>query len=221
MSLTQLRSRAQRTRSDRSDDGLSLVELVVAMAIFSIVLGIYFGALISMAQTTARAQGAVDASDALRATFNAMDHQVRYATSINRPGMGASGAWYVEFEATDLPDGAPSICHQWRLDPASQEMAYRTWKQGDPTVGSWRGVSWDVVSPSAGSPFTFRPASATELRQSLTVSLRVEGRDAAVLAEQTTTFVARNSSQNSPSHLDADGDGASDTPVCLTVMGRP
>jgi len=223
--LRRLRSLSARSRNAQSDEsGLSLIELVVAMSIFTVVLGIYFSALMSMSRTTVQAQDSVDASDALRATFNVLDHQVRYATSINMPGKGASGdSWYVELEATDLPDSQPSMCYQWQLDTTTQVLSYRTWvKDGSSLVTDWRGVSWGVESATAGSPFTFKAAGTTssETRQALTVSLKVEGLTTDQMSEQQNTFIARNSSSQSPSNLDVNGDGVRDA-VCMTGMNRP
>lgn len=212
----------RRHRAQDGDSGLTIIELVVAMSIFSIVLAIYFSALISMSHTTVRAQNTVDAADALRATFNSMDHQVRYASSINRPGKGASGTWYVEFESTNLPENQPAMCYQWRYNPTTKIAAYRTWSQGGTNVVTdWHAVSWDVVSSTGGSPFAFTGALGAVQRQSLTVSMRVDGPASEVLADQQTTFVARNSSYKSTSNPDVNNDGASDTPVCSPKMDRP
>lgn len=226
MSLSRLRHVVRNGSDEASDDGLSLIELVVAMSIFTIVLSIYFGALISMSHSTVRAQNSVDASDALRATFNTLDHQVRYATSINRPVKGASGAWYVELEATDLPGGEKPMCYQWRLDPATNVLSTRTWREdGVSTVTAWHGVSWNVKSVTGAgvpvTPFVFEPAGAAKLRQQLTVHLTVDGSTTGKIAEQSTTFIARNSSSKSPSNLDANNDGVSDNQVCMTGMDRP
>jgi type II secretory pathway pseudopilin PulG len=199
-----------------------MVELVVAMSIFSIVIAIYFSALISMSKTTVRAQDSVDASNALRATFNVLDHQVRYGSSINRPGQGASGAWYVELEATDLPQNAFPMCYQWRLDPATHVLSTRTWTEDGTSVATaWHGVSWNVQAGGGASPFEFAPASGAVLRQSLTVHLTVDGLTTGQLADQETTFIARNSSSSSQSNKDLNGDGASDNPVCTAGMSRP
>jgi len=226
MSLSSLRRLTRNDRDEASDDGLTLIELVVAMSIFTIVLSIYFGALISMAHTTVRSQNSVDASDALRATFNTLDHQVRYATSINRPVTGSSGAWYVELEATDLPNGEKPMCYQWRLDPATNVLSTRTWREdGTSTVTAWHGVSWNVKSVNSSNvpvtPFVFEPAGASKLRQQLTVHLTVDGTTTGKIAEQSTTFIARNSSSKSRSNLDANNDGVSDDQVCMTGMNRP
>lgn len=221
MSLADHRPRWPYRREESDEAGVSAMELVVAMLIFSVVISVYFGALISMAGTTAKAQNSVDASDALRATFNAMDHQVRYATAINRPVQGSSGIWYVEFESTMLPNNAPALCHQWRLDPVAKVLSYRTWREDGITVSPWRGVAWDVDSTSAGSPFVFTPVTSTVVAQTLTVSLQFKAPDGRIVAEQSTTFIARNSSTKSLSNADDDGDGVSDDEVCTSRMDRP
>ena len=228
MSFSSLRQLVRTESDETRDEGLSLIELVVAMSIFTVVLSIYFGALISMSHTTVRAQDSVDASDALRATFNTLDHQARYATSINRPVQGSSLAWYVELEATNLPDGEKPICYQWRLDPATKVLSTRTWTEdGTSVVTAWHGVSWRVTSGNvngagaAVSPFVFEPAGSSKLRQQLTVHLTVDGATTGRLGEQSTTFIARNSSSKSPSNLDANNDGVSDNQVCMTGMDRP
>ena len=221
MSLRRLRSRSRHVVEHPADEGLSLIELVVAMMIFSVVLAVYFGALISMANTTTQARTSVDASDALRATFHALDRQVRYATAINRPVKGGTGAWYVEFEATNLPVGPPNMCYQWRLDPTSNVLSYRTWDESGVTVAAWQGVAWNVAAPGAGSPFVFAMAAGTSLAQKLTVNLQVTGQAGHVLAQQGTTFVARNSSAGSITNGDTNGDGVSDSQVCMTGMDRP
>jgi len=229
MPFSRLRRRALHETDEARDAGLTLVELVVAMSIFTIVLSIYFSALISMSHTTVRAQDGVDASDSLRATFNTLDHQVRYATSINRPVTGSSGAWYVELEATNLPNGAKPMCYQWRLDPATNVLSARTWREdGVSSVTAWHDVSRDVksgnvVSGVAVSPFQFTPASATVLRQSLTVHLTVDGPGTSKLADQATTFIGRNSSVDSPnnSFVDVNHDGVNDKAVCMAGMDHP
>lgn len=233
MSLTRLRELVRSDKSESRDEGLTIVELVVAMSIFSIVLSIYFSALISMSHTTVRAQNGVDASDSLRATFNTLDHQVRYATSINRPVRGTLGgslaAWYVELEATNLPDGEKPMCYQWRLDPATNVLSMRTLKEdGVSSVTAWHEVSrhvktGNVVSGVAASPFEFTPAGALVLRQKLTVHLVVDGPGTSKLADQATTFIARNSSLETPNNkfVDANGDGVNDLAVCKTGMDHP
>jgi hypothetical protein len=144
---------------------------------------------------------------------------VRYATSINRPVKGGTGAWYVEFEATNLPNDQ-KLCYQWRLDTTSNVLSFRTWDESSVTVDAWQGVAWNVATPGGGSPFVFGMATNTILAQKLTVNLQVTGTAGQVLAQQGTTFVARNSTK-SITNPDVNGDGVSDSQVCFPTMDRP
>lgn len=219
--------RESRSGQAKPDQGMGVIELVTAMAIFSVVLVVFIGGLISMARTTARATSVADASDDLRRTFHALDKQVRYSSSINRPGTGSSGSWYVEFVATALPDGQESLCTQWRFDPTAQTLAYRTWRDVSvATVSDWKVVAYDLTNDIAGGdlPFVFDAAGGVYNRQRLTVSMQVtadSGPAGEVKSDVETVFVARNSSYLSPSNPDLDSDGISDTPVCASHLDRP
>ncbi|WP_062386898.1 PulJ/GspJ family protein [Demequina iriomotensis] len=214
--ITRLRERADR------DSGMTIVELVVSMSIFTIVITIFMGALISMAHTTSEAQRRVDAANSLRASFSAMDRQVRYASSINRPVRGPSGDWYVEFELTDLPAGQAPLCYQWRLDDDAETVAYRTWRRdGTSSASNWVTIAWNVARVGSGSPFTFASADDSRMRQSLTLELAATQTEPSAAVDLSTTFVARNSSTASTTNADANSDGVSDNQVCIAGLGRP
>ncbi len=219
-----------RVSRDRRDAGLTLTELLVSMGIFTIVLAVFMSGLLVMTRSTVRAQDVTDAGDAVRKAFQTMDKQIRYASSINRPGTGAGGAHYVEFITTDLPDGQDPLCTQWRFDPDARTLDFRTWRDvPHPVRSGWRVVATDVRNDLTGSspelPFVLKTAGGTYTRQQLVVSFDVgrgdAGPDETVGADVSTTFVARNSSYLSPSNDDLDGDGASDTPVCTSGLERP
>lgn len=211
----------------RGDAGLTLTELLVSMGIFTVILTIFISGMISMTRSTVRAQDITDAGDAVRLAFQTMDKQIRYSSSINFPGVGGSGSHYVEFITTAQPDGAAPLCTQWRYDPTARTLGYRTWR--DVATGSrsdWRVVAFDVRNDLTGAtpdnPFTLVRANASYLRQQLVVSVDA-GRSATggPGADIGTTFVARNSSQASPSNLDVNLDSVSDTPVCTSHLERP
>lgn len=209
------------------EDGMSIMELVVAMAIFTIVITVFTGGLMTMARSTARTSEVTDASNSLRLTFQHLDKQIRYASSINSPGVGGSGSWYVEFVTTSVPEGELPICTQWRYDPTAETLAYRTWRDDSSSVvSSWRVVAQDMRNDLVGgqAPFVYHRADGVYTRQRLDVAVFVAsdpnpGGD--VDADITTTFVARNSSFESPSNPDVNGDGVSDTFVCTSHLSRP
>lgn len=212
------------------DAGISLMELIVSMAIFTVVIAVFMSGLLVMTQGAVRAQDVTDAGDAARKSFQTMDKQIRYASSINLPGVGASGAHYVEFLTTAVPDGGDPLCTQWRYDPTARVLEYRTWRDL-PTGGpsAWRHIAGDVRNQLTGAaaqpPFVLERAGATTTRQKLLVTIDVgrgpAGADQVVGADVATAFVARNSSDASPSNADLNLDGVSDTPVCTTHLERP
>jgi prepilin-type N-terminal cleavage/methylation domain-containing protein len=209
------------------DAGMSLTELIIAMAIFTIVITVFTGGLMTMARSTARTFEVTDASNSLRTTFQHLDRQIRYASSINSPGVGSSGSWYVEFLTTSVPDGELPICTQWRYDPTAETLAYRTWRDDSSSaVSNWRVVAEDVRNDTASGqdPFVYHRANGVYTRQRLDVAVFVAsdpnpGGD--VDADISSTFVARNSSFESPSNPDVDADGTSDTFVCTSHLSRP
>ncbi len=209
------------------DAGVSVVELLISMMIFSVVIGVFAGGLIVMARSTARTSEVTDASNSLRTTFQHLDRQIRYASSINSPGVGGSGSWYVEFITTSVPEGEVPRCTQWRFDPTAETMAYRTWRDvPSSSVSEWRIVAEGMRNDvGAGDlPFVFHPANGVYTRQSLDVAVYVAsdpnpGGD--IDADIGTTFVARNSSTESPSNPDLNNDGVSDTLVCTSHLSRP
>ena len=214
------------------DAGLTLVELLAAMGIFTIVIVVFMGGLITMTRSTVRAQDVTDAGDAVRMAFQTMDKQIRYASAVNRPGVGPSGSHYVEFIATSLPDGQDPLCTQWRFDPTARTLAYRTWRDiptGTPTA--WRVIANDVRNDLTASPpdvpFAFDPAGSAglthqQLRVSVDVGRGVAGSTEVVGADVSTAFVARNSSYSSQSNSDTTpADGVSDHPICSSHLDRP
>lgn len=216
-------SRWSRCVGRKDDSGLSLVELLVAMGIFTVVISVFTAALVTMTQGTAHTQSVADAGDAARKAFQRMDKQVRYAAAINRPGAGTSGARYVEFRTAAVPAGTSPFCTQWKLDPVAQTLEVRTWADvPGATQSGWNTIVTEVRNDLAAGeePFAFAQADADVLHQTLHVVLRV-GRGSTAGADVSTTFVARNSSADVLSNLDTDGDGQSDTPVCTSASGRP
>ena len=81
-----------------------------------------------------------------------------------------------------------------------------------PTPSPWVNIATNVRNSAANPPFTFTPASTTQLHQQLVVSLDIgTGTSPGAMVES--TYVARNSSTGSTSN-----DG---TKVCQNGVGRP
>ncbi len=216
-------------RRDRGDEGMTLVELIVAIGIFTLVLVVFMGGVVMMTRGTVRADVTASSGDAVRLAFQRMERQVRYAESVNYPGTGASGRRYVEFRTgAAVSSTGYAMCTQWRWDPSSGDLQSRTWRDvATPSVPAWATLITDVEDDDSYTarryPFEVLAAntSKNQPRQRLVLRLTVgdESADARVSSES--TFVARNSTTGSVSNTDADNDGQSDTQVCVAAVGRP
>ena len=228
--MTALR-RVLRRRIDesRSDNGMTLVELIVAMGIFTVVVSVFMAGIVVMTKSTARAQAVGDSGDAALKIFQRFDKQVRYASSINGAGAGATaGTYYVEYLVSAVVANQSPVCYQWQYSTANRTLAVRSWKDVAPrTPTAWSTVATNVrndLSNVAERPFVFTAADPINLRQQLSIHLDIGPGPAGSAARKgaaiDSNFVARNSSAGSPSNKDSNLDGLSDTPVCDTA-GRP
>lgn len=208
----------------RDDRGVTLVELIVAMGIFTTVVSVVLTGMVMMTRGTVRAGSQTDAMNASRVAFERLDRQVRYAEAINAPGTSGAGAQYVEFRiAGSVAQNGQPRCYQWRYDPSAKTLAYRVWDDlAGVTPPGFTVVARQVqAAPSGYSapyPFAFTPASTSQAHQSLSLRLRIGASIAKVTVDTTTSFAARNSSTDSQTNLLSGTQSAA--PVCLSVATR-
>lgn len=108
-------------RRCRADDGVSLVELSVAMALMSVVTLLFTGGLIQVVRSATRTELGATAQQQLTVAFNWLDRQVRHATALSVPG-DTGTYWYAEFL---LVDGAQRTCTALRVAKAQPGMLWR------------------------------------------------------------------------------------------------
>ena len=201
---------------------MTLVELLVAMGIFVVVIAIFMGGVVSMTQTTARAQAVSDATSAARKVLDRFDKQVRYSSGINRPGPGVTaGTYYIEYVVPAQVSGTVQNCVQWRYDSTAHTLAIRSWPDTTtPAPTAWNTIATDVRNAIATeAPFVFTPSGVKSNNQSLQVTLNI-GKASRSGAFVSTTYVARNTTINTGTNLQG-ADGLSNSPVCQTGIGRP
>jgi prepilin-type N-terminal cleavage/methylation domain-containing protein len=189
------------SRLDRNrDDGYTLIELLVAMGIFTIVLSVIMGGVMVMTVDLRKTSNQTDASDQVRRAVLRMDKQVRYADSIAPPKKSGSD-WYVAFETTA---SGQDNCQAYRLRGATDQLQYRKVDNDAGTDTGWQTVATNVVNDpaiSAQQPFTLTVANgSTIIKQQLDVHLFAsKGSSSTGTAETDVVFVARNSDVNSES----------------------
>jgi prepilin-type N-terminal cleavage/methylation domain-containing protein len=114
------------------DAGFSLAEVLVSMAVMSIVMAIASSGFYSMFHTSDTADTAAAAQAELQAAFNKLDREIRYASRIN-DGYSDSTNFYIDFVYLD--DAGDNQCVQLSLPRAGGTLMRRQWAlQGVPSV---------------------------------------------------------------------------------------
>lgn len=184
--------RRPRTASGSQDHGYSLIELLVAMSLFTVLLATFMQGVVLMTKNTVRTQSVGNSSDSLRKVFDSMDKQLRYASALNAPAR-VGNSWYFEFTTTAKVDGVGgNTCTGYKLDTDADTLSIRTWTDGATTLPTWRMLANRIVNdPTTQPPFTFRAADDDFVKQRVAVFLKsqdVRGDG----ADLRSTFVARN-----------------------------
>ncbi|MGF1647483.1 MAG: type II secretion system protein J [Kineosporiaceae bacterium] len=195
--LTGWRARARHRWA--GDGGFTLVELVVAMSIFTVVVVISLAALRSMATTTVRTTQVADARVEADRLYNRLDKIVPYAAAVNPAGQ-AAGDWWVELRTDVAAGGQAPRCWQLRLDVPDAELRLRSWPPGAPAaVSSWTTVASGAAVRDGVPPFALRAADDRVARQRLVVAVDI-GLPGAPPYPLDSTFTARNTSGATPTN---------------------
>jgi prepilin-type N-terminal cleavage/methylation domain-containing protein len=133
----------------RNDDGVTLVEVVVAMSIMSIVGTMFTVAMNQIYRSTSTVESSFDAQRQIEAMYVRLDQEIRYARSISDPAL-VDGDWYVEYL---LSVQNVDTCVELRASTAGRELQRRQWtKNLDPLAPTaWTVLASNVV---ATAPFT-------------------------------------------------------------------
>lgn len=201
------------------DEGISLVEVIVATLIFGIVLTIITAAIVGMFRQVRTQTNQTNDLNAARNVITKLDHQVRYANAVTTPGTGTDGSYYVEFRVGNT--NLQQTCYQWRYVPTGGTVQYRTWLPllngvGSTTASGWNTVGTGFSLVGATPIFSITPASTMQSTDDshyqLTATFNASSGAPAVTNQNQVTITAINSTRNP----------ASPTPsaVC-TENGRP
>jgi prepilin-type N-terminal cleavage/methylation domain-containing protein len=212
-------ARARSNSPGGSESGVTLIELLVAMVIFAIFIAVLLTTIVAVSRSAVRTQLVGQSTNSTLVVFGIMDRQVRYADSINYPGVGALGDRYIEFRvpASSTVGGLAAICYQWRYSISNARLESRQWNEGDTTtMTAWSPKLTDVANDGDPThPFQLVPANSTNApRQQLALTINPGASAQSAGASMSTTFIARNSSINSPSNQPL-------TPVCSFGGSRP
>jgi Tfp pilus assembly protein PilE len=187
----------QRARDER---GATLLELVVAMTIMLVFLGIFSTSMIMMSRAQSKTSAVIDSSDQLNRAFVWLDKNVRYSAAITTPGQ-VGNVWYVELENTT---SGTEVCTQIKFDSAAGQLLRRSWSVSGSTYSgltSWVQVASSLTYATSSSGTTLTPfvspstASGSETTQSLQVNLAASSgpSTASATSQSAFNFTAINS----------------------------
>ena len=205
----------------RRDDGMTLAELVVGMAVMAIFLAMFTTVVLSMGNASAHVAAIANSTSDTNTAFLRLDKTIRYASAISEPSATPTpaGNWYAEYQTTNT--GA-TVCTQLRLDDTAKTLSWRTWTvQPDGTYTAL--TPFAVIASgvgSSGTPFDLVEAvSPTVGFEQLGVSLSSTEKVGSQPSTTSTklTFTAMNSANASDKATSTPGWSSS---VC-TGPGRP
>jgi hypothetical protein len=182
------------------DDGTTLAELIVGMAVIS-VCGAIFSAGILEFNASSDANDSLTSAQAQTDTaFERLDKEIRYASGISTPAH-VNTSWYVEYASN------PDRCTQLRMTDTTGLLQSRT-QTGTGAISGWRQLA-SQLSGARGFTRTAAADNAGRNQQlSVNFTLSTGSRWAEATRPVSFTFTALNTS---PDTADA---------VC-GGMGRP
>lgn len=182
---------------DPADAGITLVELMVSMALMSVVTTVFLGGIMQIHRSVNRAEAMSVAQSQINTAFLRLDSELRYAADISEPGPGYANAKSVEF--LTYRAGAPN-CVQLQLTDAGI-LRRREWTPpASPNATIWATVVSEV---SSAEPFEVLQADNGANVQRLRLKLTAESQNAGITRHIDMTFAALNTSL-----------GAADPTVC-------
>ncbi len=203
----------------KRDEGMTLIELIVAMGIFAVLLSVLASGVVGLSRSFMESRVDAQTSKALGVAAQRVERSVRYADAINYPGVVATKA-YVEWrtDAVSAPSGV-TTCTQLRYDASAGTVAIRQWaSSASPSTGAWSVILSNVTgTATVAYPFVTVAAGRGVLYQGLSLSLAT-GLAADTGTTTSVTYYAKNSGVDSPSNAQ-DASDQSQTPVCSAKTG--
>jgi hypothetical protein len=183
--------------------------VLVAMLVLSVLLVVFVRAVTLMTSTTTRVQSTGVTVTQGRAATDLLGRQLAVASAINTP-VQSGGNWYLEFSTDDVKAGTDRQCTQWRYQPSTRRLDYRTWSVVTLVDSGWIRVSDAVANTSGQPPFAVYPSDSTFTLPRVAVDLRLATSVGSVVQTQG-QYTLRNS---------VDAPPPSPSTVC-TQLGRP
>ncbi|GAA4605884.1 hypothetical protein GCM10023107_73790 [Actinoplanes octamycinicus] len=197
----------------RGDAGVTMIDLLVAMALMSIIGSIVTGGLAQLYRMTDVTDRMDEAQSQASLAYAGLQPEIGVAYDISEPGAGAGGDPSVEYVTQD-PSGQ-RICHQLRL--SGGKLKLRQWPASATTAAAVSAAAWRVLASGLSAPGTpdtetgaaaapqtlhfpdFSTPSLTNLPSATPLQLRIRltatasGAKGSTQRDTQTTIVAANS----------------------------
>jgi prepilin-type N-terminal cleavage/methylation domain-containing protein len=141
------------------EDGFTLSELVVAMMVLSLALGVFFTTLASVQKSVAETDIRTRSNTQARLALQTLDHEVRSGNVLYDPATSSDPYFrfkiYTQTNATTRQPSPGYTCRLWRIT-ADGELQTRWWEpaQADPndSASEWRTVATGIVNKQVSTP---------------------------------------------------------------------
>jgi prepilin-type N-terminal cleavage/methylation domain-containing protein len=130
----------------RDDRGFTLLEMVVSMAIMSVVMTVVTAGITQIYSAANRVDTGSYNRSQLTIAFRRLDAEVRYATWIATPGLVGT-RYYVEY-------AVPAGCRQLKLDTGTGVLTLYSWPLTSSTPADPVALASNVAVISGVAPFT-------------------------------------------------------------------
>jgi prepilin-type N-terminal cleavage/methylation domain-containing protein len=176
----------------RRDDGFSLVELMISMALMSVVTALFTTGIVQVYRAQSFTDDVTETSLQIHDAFIRLDADVRYAAGISVPGTAGANQ-YVEYLVSN---SGTDVCSQLRLTGDGFLQLRR--KTGTAAPSAWTVLASQLVSPVS---FARVPATANgNAYQQLSVTLTAQPAGNTAQQESSSyTFTALNTSLDTAS----------------------
>ncbi|GAB1689608.1 type II secretion system protein J [Krasilnikovia sp. M28-CT-15] len=120
----------------RDDEGMSLIEVMMSMAIMSVLMVVFTGAILQIYKSNTATDTVSAAQSQVHQAFQRFDKELRYASWIATPGQVGTNKWAVEFAGADS-----TKCEQLVLDTTALPAT------GNNGRGVLKLVRWTLGTP--------------------------------------------------------------------------
>jgi type II secretory pathway pseudopilin PulG len=144
-----------------SDDaGMTMTDVMVAMAITSMIAAIVSTSLVSLYNVVSDTVRTDDTYAQLGVAYQRLDQQIRHAYDISAPGPAADGSPSVEYLTRD--SAGAWTCNQLRL--TDQQLKARSWPMtATAPTGGWRILASGLSGPTTADPAPAASAPAGQV----------------------------------------------------------